>query len=379
MEFKKLDLVRIEEVPLTRIPLRDQFFDSLRDDYKEFDKWFTRVASEGRNAWVINTGTNRLDTICIYKVESQGEPINDAGETLAGRFLKLCTLKVTNIGLRFGERLLYAAFLFALSNGLSHVYVQVGKTGHEKVKKLLKKFGFVERGSYRNDVAYVKQMFPGNIPLISIEPKTNFEYFRKHYPYHLDGGAVHKFLVSLDVETHEQLFPDACVQNLPLELHNQGLVGEVNAIRKAVVQNDVIDGLKPADLLLFYRQVTDATTKGFVDHLGVVESVKWYRHCDDLELDVRDCLPYSEAELRRMDAQGRGLLVVVFWLVQHIYPGIKRAELSAGGYDTHHRRVRWIRDRFYFELIKPSLKGFGVVRTKPFVPDCVIGGGTPAE
>lgn len=371
MEFKNPNLVRIDEVPLTDISRNDAFFDSLRDDYREFDEWFDRVAMEGRKAWVVNTGTGELDTLCIYKVEKEGEPIDDAGTTLPGAFLKLCTLKVTKNGYRFGERLLYAAFLFALRNQLHNIYVQVRQEGHEKIKELLERFGFVRGGVYRNDRTYVKDMTPGHIPLVNIDPKVNFDYFRLHYPYHLDGGAIRKFFVSLDVETHEQLFPDACVQNLPLELHNQGLAGEVNAIRKAIVQNDIIDSFRVSDILLFYRQSTDATTKGFVDHLGVVEKFKHYARYEDLEPDILDCLPYTEAELRRIESHGRGLFVVVFWLVQHIKPGVKRTALAAGGYDTHHRRVRLMPGPVYRDLIKVALSGYGVARREPFVPQCM--------
>ena len=373
MEFKDPDIVRIEVLPLIGISVKDTFFDSLREDYEEFDSWFNRVAREGRKAWVVNTGTGCLDTLCIYKVEFNGDAINDAGETLPGRFLKLCTLKVTKNGMRFGERLLYVAFLFALSNGLTHIYAQVRKSGHERVKALLKRFGFVEKGSYRNDYTYVKDMTPGLIPLISVASRDNFEYFRHHYPYHLDGGAIRKFFVSIDVETHEHLFPDAQVQNLPLEAHSKGLEGEVNAIRKAIVQNDVIDGLRPSDLLIFYRQATDSSVKGFVDHLGVVEDVKFYPQYEDIEEEVRNCLPYSRAEILRMESQERGLQVVVFWLVQQIRPGIKRMDFSAGGYDTHHRRVRRIPGPIYRDLIKPALSNFGVVQGEEFYPNGISG------
>lgn len=343
MEFKDPDLVKIDVVPLTSIPLRDEFFDSLRVDYKEFDDWFRRVAAEGRKAWKIDTGSGQLDTLCIYKIETQGEAIDDEGSTLPGAFLKLCTLKVTKRGLRFGERLLYAAFIFALDNGLRYVYAQVRRTGHEKVVELLERFGFVRKGEYREDWTYVKDMTPGRIPLISIDPKMNFEYFRKHYPYHLDGGAVRKYFVSLDPDTHEHLFIDSRVQSLPLELHNQGLIGEVKAIRKAIVQNDVSGGLRPSDMLLFYRQSTDATTKGFVDYLGVVEKVKTYSRYEDIEADIRECLPYSDEELLKYNSRG-AFQVVVFWMVHRIRPGIRRVDLSDGGYDTHHRLVKKIHE-----------------------------------
>lgn len=366
MEFKEINLTRIRTVRLSDLSVHDSFFDSLRSDYKEFNEWFARVSTEGRKAWIVDTGNENIDTLCVYKVESSGEHIDDSGSTLPGRFLKLCTFKVTTHGYRFGERLLYAAFQFALNNGLNYVYVQVSKTGHEQIKKLLNRFGFNEGGSYKNDRTYIKELKPDPVPFISIDQSTNFRYCQRHYPYHLDGCAIRKFLISLDPGTHEHLFPDSKIQNLPLEAHEQGLAKEVNAIRKAIAQNEILEGLRPSDILLFYRQSTDASLRGYIDHLGIIESLHNYSTYDAIEEDIRDCLPYTEESLCNLLTQGKRIQIVVFWLVQSIQAGIKRIELSARGYDTNHRRVRRIPNKIYKELIKPMLSPYGVSNQKPF-------------
>ena len=43
-----IDLARISTVPLKDMPISDPFFDSLREDYQEFNDWYLRVAAEGR-------------------------------------------------------------------------------------------------------------------------------------------------------------------------------------------------------------------------------------------------------------------------------------------------------------------------------------------
>ena len=47
-----VELPNIQELQLYLIELKDPFFDSLREDYPGFDKWFREKAQEGRKAWV---------------------------------------------------------------------------------------------------------------------------------------------------------------------------------------------------------------------------------------------------------------------------------------------------------------------------------------
>ena len=99
-----VDLVRISTVYTRDVSLSNHFFDTLRKDYEEFDQWYSRIAAEGRQAWIISS-KNDIDALCIFKEEYEGEKINDVGDTLSGRFLKLCTLKVADTGMKYGQRL----------------------------------------------------------------------------------------------------------------------------------------------------------------------------------------------------------------------------------------------------------------------------------
>lgn len=374
MKFKHLDLVSVKTVPLREISVRQAFFDSLREDYSGFDQWYGRVAKEGRMAWVIDKESEVLDTLCIFKEEANGESITDDGRTLPGRFLKMCTLKVTANGYRYGQRLLYASFQYALRNGLGYVYAQVREANHERMVRLLRQFGFKRYGAYHADTTYVKDLSPGDVPLISLDREQNFKYCKFHYPYHLDGGAIRKFLISLEPDVHEQYFVDARIRRLPLELLRQGMSGEANAIRKAVVQSDALTAMRTADLLFFYRQATDGEVRGFVDHLGIVESVMRYDMFEEIDEADRDCIPYSDETIREMIKRSRGIVFVFFWVIQRITPGISRSELIEHGFDTHHRRVRRIPERLYCQWLKTRLLPYGVQHQS-----ALIGGHSRAE
>jgi len=80
--------------------LKDAFFDSIREEYPEFDEWFRKVSREGRKCWVHFEGDSIRDLL-IFKDEN--EPISSVPPFLLKRRLKLCTFKATSSGHRIGE------------------------------------------------------------------------------------------------------------------------------------------------------------------------------------------------------------------------------------------------------------------------------------
>jgi len=68
-----ISLPNIIELPLYRIDLNQSFFDSLRGDYEDFDKWYEKVSQDGRKAWVYKTKAEEVDAICIF--DEQKNPI----------------------------------------------------------------------------------------------------------------------------------------------------------------------------------------------------------------------------------------------------------------------------------------------------------------
>ena len=53
--------------PLHSIQVQDEFFDSLREDYPDFNNWFARSARAGRQAFVIHGPSGGYAGICIVK------------------------------------------------------------------------------------------------------------------------------------------------------------------------------------------------------------------------------------------------------------------------------------------------------------------------
>ena len=132
--------VSVEKKFLYELDVEDVFFDSLRQGYPGFNNWYHRKAEEDRQAWAILSG-RVISALCIYK-EERDEKVTTSGKILRGKSLKLCTLKVAELGKKYGERLLYVAFNYATDNKFDYVYIQVQEEKHGYLISLLTDFGF---------------------------------------------------------------------------------------------------------------------------------------------------------------------------------------------------------------------------------------------
>ena len=353
--FKTLELTRVRTMPLLSISCRDSFFDSLRNDYSEFDEWYNRVASQGRNAWVVDSIDMPFAALCIFKIESEGELITDDGQTLKGEFLKICTLKVQERGIKYGERLLYTAFHYAKKNGLSNVYIQVRKGSHRDLVKLLSRYGFIQFGRYKKDVSFVKRMLPGKAPAPDSSYMERLDYDISFYPYYLDGPLIKKFLLSIPESVHDNLFPDARTQTLAFPVVGRPVVGEMDAICKSCFQVGNVPGICPSDLLFFYAKGSDCN----VTCMGFVEDYYLCPKGSVCPIQYIDRLPFSRTEIARMLSE-QDMMLINFRLIQYLNAPIGRKTFSKSGFEVNHRSILAIPNDIYSSVIKPRLNDCGV-------------------
>ena len=342
-------------VPLSSISCRSPFFDSLRTDYHEFDEWYDRVAAQGRNAWVVESNCMPFAALCIFKKESEGEYITDDGNTLDGEFLKICTLKVQERGIKYGERLLYTAFHYAKNNGLSNVYIQVRKGCHGDLVKLLTKYGFFRFGRYKNDVSFVKRMLPGVVPVPNSSYMTRLHYDIVYYPCYLDGPRIKKFLLSIPESVHDNLFPDSRTQTLAFPIKGIPVVGEMNAICKSCLQVGNVPGICPSDLLFFYAKGSDCN----VTCMGFVEDYYLCPKGGECPEQYIERLPFSRVEIARMMSK-QDMMLINFRLIQYLNAPVGRKKLLKSGFEVNHRSILAVPHHIYSSIIKPRLNNYGV-------------------
>ncbi|WP_198419650.1 GNAT family N-acetyltransferase [Pseudomonas sp. St29] len=299
--------------------LAEPFFDSIRAGYDGFNDWFRRKAMEGRRAWVYRDGAEQaIAAICIYAVQTD-EVVTDSGEVLAGDSLKLCTFKVGEAvrGRKVGELFLRAAFKYATSHQCESVFLHANNGQQTQLTTLIEDFGFRNLGVYRGDAVYVKA-HPINPPALLMDP---FQYVQRFYPHYLSGDDVQKFLVPIQPQFHDVLFPDyqAPGHALPDD-HPQRHVG--NAIKLAYLCRTPNKQPRAGDVVLFYRSrdMRALTT------LGVVESYEWSGSADKIARIVSRRTVYSDLQIEEM-AQAE-TKVMLFRLICHFEPPLEYATLK---------------------------------------------------
>jgi hypothetical protein len=293
-EPAKIRLPNIEHVAMySQTQLLDSaFFDSLRDSYdtptRSFNEWFHAKAQTGRMTWIAKGDLGEVEAICIYAVQTD-EIINDAKERLQGLSLKLCTFKVGEKirGRKIGELFLKAAFRFATENRCENIFIH---TSPEQIYllELLIDFGFEQRGIYGADFMLVK---PHPIVPPSIEMPA-LEYAKRYFPHFRQDATIRKFLVPIQPQYHQILFPDLAVQAQLFS--NNSSAG--NAIKQAYLCKAQTTQVQPGDVVLFYRTGDDNA----VTTLGIVERYEVHKNAISIMQLVSRRTVYSQKEIEVM-------------------------------------------------------------------------------
>ena len=308
----------IEDVLCHSLDLRNSFFDSLREGYEGFDKWFVeKCAQSGRRAWACTSGSD-IHAIAIYKKEES--PIVTVDKRgLPGNVLKICTFKVVKRGLKIGELMLKQAFNYATSHNIQYVYATVAPGEHEMLEDLFTEFGFYDYGidTAGRDHVFVKE-FPIEIPNTTDPP---LEYSIKYYPnIKLENNSV--LIVPIRPQYHDVLFPELVVQP---DMFSDVANSAGNAIKQAYLCRSPMKSICPGDIIFFYRTSDQkaVTTYGVVDQF-LIES-----EADKIYQWVSKRTVYSFEEIQGMS--GKEVRVILFRLVRHIINPIHYSRLLEEG------------------------------------------------
>lgn len=274
----------------------DPIFDSLRDDYDDFDGWFARVRlAPGRPAWVIQGDDGRYGALMIVKDEQPGD------SDLSGRVVKLCTFKVAPHarGRAYGELLLKTLFGHMHSGNHDTAYVTVYPK-QEILIELLEDFGFVRHNTPGDDdeLVLVKSRRPSDPALT--DPLVAH---RMHGPPYIHPDS-NLFVVPVVPVWHDALFPDFEMGfGLWTGTHAYG-----NSLRKAYVSGTRTRLVGAGDTLMFYRSADlQAATV-----VGVVEDVYVSHDAEAIRRFVGRRTVYTPNELERMARAHGDLHAMIF-------------------------------------------------------------------
>lgn len=318
-------LPNIEDVPLyTLTPLlHSEFFDSLRDSYPTFDKWFKSKALENEKAWVAWERPDVIGAICIYSQQID-EVITEMGLKLNGPALKLSTFKVGQSvrGRKIGELFLKAAFRFASANRLENIFIHGDEGQHHFLFEMLEDFGFSRVGSHPDsngrDAVYLKR-HPSSHPPDIMEP---FEYLKCFFPHFRHDPTVEKFIIPIRPEYHRILFPDYKPRQSVL-FQSSNTAG--NAIKLAYLCHAQTKHMNPGDVLLFYRSKDEQA----ITSIGIVENYDTLEDASVIAGRVKRRTVYSMAEIE--EKSKKPTKVMLFRLARHLDNPIPRAWLTKNG------------------------------------------------
>ncbi|MES2703184.1 MAG: PIN domain-containing protein [Bacteroidota bacterium] len=246
------------------VDLKDSFFDSFREDYLGFDKWFNIKSDEISYVCYQN---DVLSAFLFLKVEDENENYSDINPAFTRkRRLKIGTFKVTGNGYKIGERFLKIIFDNALKQKVNEIYVTIfDKTAeHQRLIALLEEWGFRYHGTKStptgNEKVFVREF--------DRQAKVDVQNPKLTYPFISKDREV--YIVPIYAEYHTELFPDSILNT---ESPKDFVENEPhrNALSKIYISRSIERNLKSGDIIVFYR--TGGIYQGVATTIGVVESV----------------------------------------------------------------------------------------------------------
>lgn len=247
--------------------LRDTFFDSFREDYKEFDAWFNRKSDE--IAYVCTSENSEVVAFLYVKIEGREECYSDVYPTFSpAKRLKIGTFKVISNGYKLGERFLKIVFDNALRFSVEEIYLTLFDETLEQRRLigLLYDWGFKRHG--------VKQTVNGEEVVLvrDFRPRISKSNPCESYPYLSSDSR--KFLVPIYPKYHTELFPDSILRT---ESPNDFIENKPNrnAISKVYISRSFERDLKAGDIIVFYRTASGGSAyyTSVTTTIGVVQSI----------------------------------------------------------------------------------------------------------
>ena len=282
-------VLAVKKEYFAKIDLQNSFFDSFRQDYVGFDKWFNKKADEFSYVYYQDL---QVSAFLFLKNEDKDENYSDIEPIFQPKKrLKIGTFKVTSNGYKIGERFLKIIFDNALQYKVDEVYVTIFEKSTEQIRliNLLEEWGFIKCGIKKvtGEIVLVKN-FDRKQQIDLLNPKKTF-------PFISETSKI--FIVPIYPDYHTDLFPDSILRNeSPIDfIENKP---HRNALSKVYISRSHFKSLNPGDIVVFY--MTGGIYKGVVTTYGIVEKI--IDNIPDLETFIKHCKKrsvFSDDDLKK--------------------------------------------------------------------------------
>lgn len=292
-------MAHLEYVPFSSISIFDSFFDSLKEDYKEFGEWFQKKADNGDMAYVLYGEQENLVAFVYLKVEDEAH--SDIIPPMIKKIrLKIGTLKINAHGTRLGERVIKKVMDNASERGVDEIYVTVFEK-HRVLIQGLMRYGFDLYGEKNtaNGVEKVLVKVIGNM-------KGNLYM---DYPC-INTHGVRFWGLGIKPVFHTRMFPDSILNNETYDLLSD--IAPTNSIRKIYIAGmERVTQILPGDVVFIYRTSDGQGPAWFRSVITSACVLEEQRHISDFRDEnhfVEYCLKssiFEEVELRDFYRKGK--------------------------------------------------------------------------
>lgn len=262
------NVLAVKKVDFAEVDITDNFFDSFREDYGEFNQWF--ISKFDKICYVCYSDNN-LTAFLYIKVEDEKENYSEIKPLFSRKKrLKIGTLKVISNGYKIGERFLKIVFDNAIQYKVDEIYVTVFDKRPEQVQliEMLKDWGFTEHGIKTTDngdeIVFVRP-FGKNLPVSIQNPKISFPFFSR---------KTRKYIVKIEPKYHTELFPDS-INTREDETKYTENEPHRNRIGKVYISHSKDRHLQSGDIIVVYR-IGETSPKKYsstVTSICIVEEV----------------------------------------------------------------------------------------------------------
>lgn len=287
-------VLAIKQMKFGDINLSDHFFDTFRDDYINFDKWFLSKCDE--LAYVCNF-SDEINGFLYIKTEYPNENyINISPQFAPKKRLKIGTFKVESTGIRVGERFLKIIFDNAKIQNVDEIYVTIFNHRESLIGliSLLERWGFVLFGEKTSpsgiEKVYIKNMKMYNK---SVSSKQNFP---------LINNDANKFLLPIYPKYHTQLFPDSILNNEDMELTLTNSAHQY-ALQKVYITAAPTNNINSSDIALIYRIGEPGTIKKYssvVSTIAIIDEILYPKTKEKFIEECNNRSVFCKSELEQL-------------------------------------------------------------------------------
>lgn len=173
---------------LTNININDNFFESLKNDYKNFEKWFLMKRDKDYSAYVLKDDNNKLKAFLLLKIEDEQENYTNFKIPFdKQKRLKICTFKIQLKGKGIASEFLKIITNEARKNNATEIYICILKKYNDLINFFLKNnfvIKTINKKTVNHDEEYilVKNIKAYDV-LLPIKPKYVQKIFNKEKRY----------------------------------------------------------------------------------------------------------------------------------------------------------------------------------------------------